>query len=194
MSVAGIGISSFFDPSITQSFQNKKLQFQKELQQLSQDLQAGNLSASQVDFAALQKLGGVSSPTASSSPAATAFSANPLTADLNQLGQDLKSGNIAGAQQDLTKLQQDSQGSTQGAQTHHHHHHSGGGAGVASVLGPVLSPIIDHLDPVTQAGGLTAAQQAYSTFQGALQQFAQSNGVSGQPDISSLLSGVSLNA
>jgi len=193
MSVAGIGISSFFDPSITQSFQNKKLQFQKELQQLSQDLQAGNLSASQADFAALQKLGGVSSP-AASFPAATAFSASPLTTDLNQLGQDLKSGNIAGAQQDLIKLQQDSQGSTQSAQTHHHHHHGGGGAGVASALGPVLSPIIDHLDPVTRAGGLTAAQQAYSTFQGALQQFAQSNGVSSQPDISSLLSGVSLSA
>ena len=187
MSVSGISSTIFFDPGLTQAIQGKKLQFQKELQQLSQDLQAGNLSASQVDFAALQKLGGVSSPTASpSAPAtatATAPSVSPFAADLLQLGKDLKAGNLSVAQQDFTKSQADPQSETQGASAHHPHH--GGG---------FTGAVIDHFDPAARTGGLTAAQQGYSTLQGVLQRFAQHSGVSGQLDISSLLSRVSVSA
>ena len=188
MAVSGISSTSFFDPGLTQAIQGKKLQFQKELQQLSQDLQAGNLSASQVDFAALQKLGGVSSPTASSSAPATATAAapsvSPLAADLRQLGKDVEAGNLSVAQQDFTKLQADAQSETQGASAHHHRHYDGGVAG----------PVIDHFNPAAKTGGLTAAQQGYSALQGVLQQFAQNSGASGRPDISALLSGVSVSA
>ena len=71
MSVSGISSTSFFDPSVTQGIQDKKLQFQKELQQLSQDLKVGNLAASQADFVALQKLGGFASPISGGSPRPT---------------------------------------------------------------------------------------------------------------------------
>ena len=54
MSVSGISSSSLFDYN-TQSVQNKMQQFQQEFQQLGQDLQSGNLSAAQSDFATLQQ-------------------------------------------------------------------------------------------------------------------------------------------
>ena len=96
----------------------------------------------------------------------------------------MKAGNLSAAQQDFTKLQADAQSETQGASAHHHRHHGGGVAGA----------VIDHLDPAAKTGGLTAAQQGYSALQGVLQQFVQNSGASGQPDISSLLSGVSVSA
>ncbi len=56
MSVAGISSSNLFDFN-TQSVQNRKQQFQQEFQQLGQDLQSGNLSAAQTDFATIQQSG-----------------------------------------------------------------------------------------------------------------------------------------
>jgi len=101
--------------------------------------------------------------------------------ELQQLSQDLKSGNTSAAQADFAKIAQDIQNGLR-------HHHHRGASGVHA--------IIDHFDPLPRTGGLTAAQQGSSALQGALQQFGQSNGASGasQPDISSLLSGVSLSA
>jgi hypothetical protein len=52
MSISAIS-SSLFQPSITQSVQNKFQQIQSEFQQLGQDLQAGNLSQAQQDFVTL---------------------------------------------------------------------------------------------------------------------------------------------
>ena len=65
MSVAGIFSSSLFN-YINSSSQNKTQgtqgtqgtgQFQQEFAQLGQDLQSGNLSTAQADFASLAKLG-----------------------------------------------------------------------------------------------------------------------------------------
>ena len=56
MPVAGISSSNLFDFT-SQSVQNRKQQFQQELQQLGQDLQSGNLSAAQTDFATIQQSG-----------------------------------------------------------------------------------------------------------------------------------------
>jgi hypothetical protein len=113
MSVSGISSSSLFDTS-SQSVQNKMKEIQQEFQQLGQDLQSGNLSAAQSDYATLQQM----APQSSSS---TAQGNNPLAQAFQQLSQDLQSGNVSAAQQDYTKIQQDLQ--SQSGQTHGHHHH-----------------------------------------------------------------------
>ena len=103
--------------------------------------------------------------------------------DSNRVVSEFVAGNLSVAQQDFTKSQADPQSETQGASAHHPHH--GGG---------FTGAVIDHFDPAARTGGLTAAQQGYSTLQGVLPRFAQHSGVSGQLDISSLLSRVSVSA
>lgn len=155
MSVAGISSSLFnYTP---QSVQNNFQQFQKEFQQLGQDLQSGNLSAAQSDFATLQKDGPQSSSASSSqnSPIAQAFS---------QLAKDLQSGNLSAAQQDYSSLQQDFQ--NQATQGHHRHHHSGQGGNAK------VSQLLGQLGQYLQSGNLTSAQQAYSTLAQDFQQFS----------------------
>jgi outer membrane protein assembly factor BamD (BamD/ComL family) len=76
-------------------------QFRQDFQKLGQDLQAGNLSGAQADFAALQKDGPQSSSATQSS--------NPIAQGLQQLSSDLQSGNLTAAQQDYSNLQQDFQ-------------------------------------------------------------------------------------
>jgi hypothetical protein len=93
MSLSGISTSSLlsYESQNTQT-QNKLQQFQQEFQQLGEDLQSGNLSAAQSDFATLQQM----APQSASSTSVT--SGNPLTQAFQQLGQDLQSGNISAAQ------------------------------------------------------------------------------------------------
>ena len=133
MSVLGILSSSLINYGV-QSMQNRMQSARKEFQQLGQDLQTGNLTAAQSDFATLQQL----QPQASSS--SSTQSTNPISQDFNQLAADLKAGNTTAAQQDFTKLQQDFQ--NQGTQSHHHHHHHGGGSSKRIQRGqPALQPV-----------------------------------------------------
>jgi outer membrane protein assembly factor BamD (BamD/ComL family) len=162
MSVSGISSSSLSDYN-TQSVQNKMQQFQQEFQQLGQDLQSGNLSAAQSDFATLQQYAPQSSSTSSSQ------SNNPIAQAFSQLAQDLQSGNTSAAQQDYSTIQQDFQShATDG----HHHHHGGGGSGANAI-----SQLMSQLGQALQSGNLTSAQQAYSTLQQEFQQSTQNNGV-----------------
>lgn len=70
-----------------------------DLQQLSQDLQAGNLSAAQQDYATLQSL-------AQSSPfGGNAFYTSQRQQDFAAIGQALQSGDVNGAQQAFAQLQ-----------------------------------------------------------------------------------------
>ena len=164
MSVAGISSTNLFDFN-SQSVQNRKQQFQQEFQQLGQDLQSGNLSAAQTDFATLQQSG----PQVSSS--SSTQNTSPIAQDFKQLSQDIQSGNIPAAQQDYAKIQQDFQ--SQAGGKHGHHHHQGGGGGGASAI----SQLLQELGQDLQTGSLSAAQQAYSTLQQDFQQFAQSSGL-----------------
>lgn len=100
MSVSGI-LSSSLSSYNVQNLQSNRQQFQQEFQQLGQDLQSGNLSAAQTDFATLQQ----KSPQASSSSQST----NSITQAFNQLGTDLQAGNTTAAQQDYANIQQDAQ-------------------------------------------------------------------------------------
>lgn len=179
MSVAGISSSNLFDFN-TQSVQNRKQQFQQEFQQLGQDLQSGNLSAAQTDFATVQQSG----PQVSSSSANQ--NTSPIAQDFKQLSQDIQSGDTSAAQQDYAKIQQDFQ--NQAAGKHGHHHHGGGGGGAGAI-----SQLLQELGQDLQTGSLSAAQQAYSTLQQDFQQFAQNNGLF-QSSLQSNSNTVSVNA
>ena len=67
MSVAGISSSNLFD--INDSRESVQSQMRQEFAQLGQDLQSGNLSAAQSDFATLTQLGPQSTSSSSSSSA-----------------------------------------------------------------------------------------------------------------------------
>jgi outer membrane protein assembly factor BamD (BamD/ComL family) len=148
MSISAIS-NNFLDYNM-QNIQAQMQQFRQEFQQLGQDLQSGNLSAAQTDFAALQQAepqSASSSSTQTSSPLAQAF---------NQLSQDLKSGNLSAAQQDYSTIQQDLQ--NHAGQVHHHHHHGGGGGQSE------ITQLLQQLGQDLQSGSLSTAQQAYSTL------------------------------
>jgi soluble cytochrome b562 len=173
MSVSGISSTSLYNP------QNTENNFQQLFQQLGRDLQSGNLSAAQSDFASLQKLVPQTSST-SSSP-----SNNPIAQAFTQLAKDLQSGNLSAAQQDFTTLQQDFQNQAtqnQTPSTHDHHHHHGGGASSD------IAELLDDLGQSLQSGNLSSAQSAFTTLQQALTQNT------GQTSSQSVSSTVSLTA
>ena len=185
MSIAGIVGSSIFQNSITQQTQNRFQQIQSQFQKLGQDLQSGNLTQAQADFAALQQKlpnGGqfgaatssaVSSTTASSG-AAPASTANPVLQAFQSLGKDLQSGNLSAAQQDFATIQQSAQQAQASGQAHHgpHHHHEGD-ANSSSPISTLLQDFTS-LGQDLQSGNLATAQQAYASLQSDLQQFLPS--------------------
>ncbi len=154
MSVSGISSSSLFDFQI-QNLQNRSQQFQQEFEQLGRDLQSGNLSAAQADFATLQPSAPQANSTLGHSPVGQAFA---------QISRDLQSGNLSAAQPDHATVQHDFNSHT----ARQHHHHQGGGGGDA------ISQLLAELGQSLQTGNLSSAQQAYGTLQQDFQQFAQS--------------------
>ena len=176
MSVAGISsLFNYTPPSVQNNFQN----FQKEFQQLGKDLQSGNLTAAQADFATLQQDVPQSASTASSQ------NSNPIAQAFSQLAKDLQSGNISAAQQDFSTIQQDSQ--NQAAQGHHHHHRDGGG-------GTGISQLLSQLGQDLQAGNLSSAQQAYNTLAQDLQRYSGSSESQPQSPLIPLANNVSVSA
>lgn len=146
---------------------NPQQQIRQEFQRFGQDLQAGNLSAAQADFADLQQLGPQSG---------SASSTSPVTQEFNQLAQDLKSGNLSAAQQDFTQLQQDFQ--SQGSRVHHHHHHDGSGPANQ------VNQLFQQLGQELQAGNLSTAQKSYATLQQDVPFLSQPSGTSSGPSAS----------
>jgi soluble cytochrome b562 len=187
MSISPISSSSLFyyGPQNAQNgnAQNGIQQIQQEFQQLGQDLQSGNLSAAQADFATLQQL----VPQANS--ASSSQSSNPIAQEFNQLSQALQAGNLSAAQQDYATIQQDFQNQAAQGQGHHHHHHhgSGGGSGASGI-----SQLLSQLGQALQSGNLSAAQQAYSSLEQVFQQFAPSSTTQGTTQ--SNPNGISVNA
>jgi soluble cytochrome b562 len=156
MSVSGIPSSYFLDTN-PQGTQSRMQQFRKEFQQLGQDLQTGNLTAAQADFATLQQI-------APGSSASSTQSTNPIAKDFAQLARDLQSGNLSAAQHDYGQVLKDMQN-----QAVHMRHHRHGGGNAAQQIGQEF----DQLGQALQSGNLAAAQQAYSTLPQQLQQFAE---------------------
>ena len=162
MSITSIASSTLLHYS-GQTMQSNRQKFQQSMEQLGQDLQSGNMSAAQSDFATLQQMAPQIGSTTSSQ------SNNSLTQEFNQLGTDLQSGNTTAAQQDYTQIQQQVSATASGS-VHHHHHHGGGGGG-----GNDLSQMLQQLGQQLQAGNLSGAQQAYTTLQQQLQTLGQTD-------------------
>lgn len=161
MSISSIFSSFNLTPQLVQS---QAQNVQQEFAQLGQDLQAGNLTAAQSDFATL-------TASQNNSTFLAPASNGPIAQALSQLSQDLQSGNLTAAQQAYKSLQQNFQSqATQGA-PHHHHHHGGEGSSQNSQV----SQVFQELGQDLQTGNLTEAQQAYSALVSDLPQTAQSN-------------------
>ncbi|HET6141917.1 MAG TPA: hypothetical protein VFE02_00305 [Candidatus Acidoferrales bacterium] len=200
MSIAGILASNLFSGAVN-SFQGNRStvpkfeQIKDQFQQLGQDLQSGNLAQAQTDYATLSKefpgatqasttaaatAGTTTTAAAPTTTAATtaATGATTLAQQFAHLGQDLQSGNLQGAQQDYTNLQQTAQqNGTQQAGSYHHrgHHHHGGdfqSASSASSGTAQSNPIVQAFSSLAQdlqAGNLSGAQTAFATLQSDLQ-------------------------
>jgi len=157
MSVTGVSTTNVANYS-TESVQNERQQIQQDFEQLGEDLQSGNLTAAQADFATLQKLLPQNSSATGNNPVAQAFS---------QLSQDLQSGNLSAAQQAYASIQQDFQSQGARGEWHHHHHHQGdGGAGN-------LSQLLSQLGQALQSGNLSQAQQVFASLQQDFEQWGQ---------------------
>lgn len=172
MSIAGILSSSFLQQQLSAA----SSPYKRDLQNLSQDLKSGNLSAAQSDFATLQKAFS-QSPT-NTTAASTASASNPIAQAFNQLAGDLQSGNLSAAQKDVSSIQQDFQ-SEVGIPTtnYHHHHHIGSrGSGGNSTEQNSLLQDLTPASPSPASSSPAGAQQAYATLQQELQQFAFGNG------------------
>jgi hypothetical protein len=163
MSISGVSSSDVFQASVAQGAQTKFQQIQSQFQKVGQDLQSGNLTQAQADFATLsQEL-----PSSQQAGAATTTGpTNTLAKAFQALGQDLQAGNLAASQTDFATIQQDAQQQSSGQAQGHHHHHGGGSSQASNTLEQAFT----SLGTALQSGNLSSAQQAYATFQSDVQQ------------------------
>ncbi len=181
----------------TQSTQNNQSPFQQiqtDFQQLGQDLQAGNLTGAQQDFATLQQ----ALPSGQSQSQQN--TASPITQAFTALSQALQSGNLQDAQTAFTTLQGDIQQQQGSGQVRHHHHHGGGNnsqstASAASQQTNAVATAFGALSQALQSGNLSGAQTAFATLQQDLtQQFAGDlASYTGSTGSSSAAAGANLN-
>ncbi len=91
--------------------------------------------------------------------------------ELQQLGQDLQSGNLSAARQDFASLQQDMQQTVPQVAGHHHHFHAAGQQnGTSSQPTGSIAQEFSLLAQSLRGGNLQGAQQAFATLQNDLQQ------------------------
>ena len=110
MSIAGISASNLFQSNFAQAAQDRFQQIQSQFKQLGQDLQSGNLTEAQADFATLAKeLPQTQPPSQSQSATGASTTTSAIAQAFKALGQDLQAGNLSAAQQDFTAIQQNAQ-------------------------------------------------------------------------------------
>ena len=109
MSIFGIASSILGQIGSATTQNANKQQFKHGFPLLGQDLQSGNLSQAQSDFASLQQLLPSRQQSSLLAPASSTQSSNPLATAVSQLAQDLKSGNLTAARSDFATVQQDLQ-------------------------------------------------------------------------------------
>jgi hypothetical protein len=164
MSSIGMLGADILESLVSSTRHGSSQKFKQDFQQLGQDLQSGNVTRGQADLTALQS--DISSASTPSSSSSSSSSASPVTSQaFSQIAQDLQSGNLTAAQSDYANLQQ---GLKQGAGHGHHHFHS---AAASSGLTQAQDALA-QLGQALQSGNLSAAQQAYTTFQADTAAFA----------------------
>jgi hypothetical protein len=121
--------------------------------QLSQDLQAGNLTAAQTDYTTIvqdfSQAGGASSKSGTPAPSGTSSpSGNPIAQEFQLLGKDLQAGSLTSAQADFAALQQDSSFAASSTES-----------------GNPIAAAFNQLSQDLQAGNWTAAKQDFTAIQ-----------------------------
>ena len=124
MSISGVGSASGFNQSALSGLYSQSKQ---DFKTLVSDVKSGDLAGAQKALAAWQQdRQSISSAKDATSTTATQpasnTSANPVQADFAALIQAIKSGDITGAQNDLTTLQNDMKAQGASGAGHHHHH------------------------------------------------------------------------
>jgi len=174
VSVTGISGSTFLQAFNPAPPQNKTQQFQKEFQQLGQDLQSGNLAQAQSDFATLRQNAPAGSPLSASN---SNNSSSPIAQAFQQLSQALQSGNLSAAQSDFATIQQDAQQQAglkrrTGIITTIRSRRSPRNNQMPAGPGSAINQAFGQLGQALQSDNLPSAQQAYATLQQDFQQFA----------------------
>jgi len=128
--------------------------FATDLNALGQALQSGDVSDAQADFTKLQQdaqsvqghhhhhhhnpsVSAQSTTGIQTDNGQQGSSQNPLSTDLNAVGQALQSGDLSDAQSAFAKLQQD----MLSVQGHHHYHHHNASVGAESTASATSTPI-----------------------------------------------------
>jgi len=172
-SIAGTALGSLLNVAPnSKSAHGNFQQIQSEFQEPGKDLQAGNLTQAQQDYATLSHN---FSNAQTSTAAATANNSNPVAQAFTALSQDLQNGNISGAQKDYANIQQDFQQQHGTSQVHHRHHHGAGGQ-----QSNEISQALNSLSAALQSNNLSSAQTAFATLQQDLLQSTEL-GASTQP-------------
>jgi hypothetical protein len=155
---------------------SKQSQLREQFQQLGQDLQSGNLSGAQSDFANLRQ---EASPAGGSS---TTSANDPVTQALNQLQTDLQTGDLAGAAPKpvggVPIAVEDPR--THGGQGHYPQ----APEGPEDPTSPGSGTSLEQLGQALQSNNLSAAQQAYNSVLQNLP-LSLSSGMLSTPDVMS---------
>jgi hypothetical protein len=122
MSVSSVNAGNSVGAS---QFQNRGQGPGAAFRQLVQGIKSGNLDAAQSAYDSLTS----QLPDSSQSSSSTSSTQTSFQQFLQQVGSDLQNGDIQGAQQALSSLEQSAQTGKVGG---HHHHHGGGGQVQAS--------------------------------------------------------------
>ncbi len=179
MSIASVASSPISGFSVSSPANTNKLsQLREQFQQLGQDLQSGNLTAAQGDFAGLQQasLAGGSS---------TAPANDPVTQALNQLQTDLQTGDLVGA---APKPVGGAPIAVQFPRTPSVHARTPHPVGPEDPTSPGSGTSLEQLGQALQSNNLSAAQQAYNSVLQGLP-LSLSNGMLSTPDVMSQSAG-----
>ena len=169
MAIAAILASSFFAGRASSAVQSNFQKVQQDFHLLGEDLQSGNLAQAQSDFSALERVFPGAQPATATGTQVPSLTTNPLSQEISQLGQDLKTGNLPAAQSDFSTLQRDLQ-QLGGVSTRRYHHHHRVLADATGQQNPAT--LFGELGQDLQSGNLAAAQQTYSALQQDFLQFA----------------------
>ncbi|MGC2325590.1 MAG: hypothetical protein WA604_02680 [Candidatus Sulfotelmatobacter sp.] len=177
MSVASVASSPITGFSVNSSSNSNKLsQLREQFQQLGQDLQAGNLSGAQSDFASLQQEASLGSGST------TAPANDPVTQALKQLQTDLQTGDLAGT---TPKPVGSVPIAIEDPRTHGGRGHNPfGPEGPEDPTTPGSNTSLEQLGQALQSNNLSAAQQAYNSVLQGLP-LSLSNGMLSTPDVMS---------
>jgi hypothetical protein len=144
-----VSISAIFpssDPGSINNLQNANQQLRAEFQQLTQALQSGSVTNAQQALGAL-----------TTSKTSSGIQSVHSAQDLNALASALQSGDLSGARDAYSAVQQDSQRTNPVAAHHHRPRHGGGGSLVLTSGFPGNTGINDtHPSEVFQPVNLKA--------------------------------------